>query len=310
CQRDLHRSRPEGGRSRVEFCRLQRREPSEREVGHIGNALCGKIVDELIVAALREVVEVLDTDNLRDCPRLGQLLGRDCAEADLLNEALLLEFSERGDGLFEWLVFRRGESTEPEIHDVKGIEAQVAQIVMYGIDNLLAGACVQTGTIGAAAPADFGDDHQIIGVRMQRLLNDLIGDMRTVEIAGVDVVHARCDSLAKNRDRTGSIAWRAPNPLVAILSGELHGPITDPVHSQRSARERKAATEAHLFSHFVSLPCSSVRKVQKDSPTSSSLFFHSASALCGSSAYARTPSLIALITTSSATIVPTWQFSQ
>ena len=88
------------------------------------------------------------------------------------------------------------------------------------------------GTIGAAAPTDFGHDHQIIGIRMQRLLNDLIGDMRTVEIAGIDVVHARRDSLAQNRDRTGNIAWRAPNPLVAILSGELHGPITDPIYSQ------------------------------------------------------------------------------
>ena len=164
---------------------------------------------------------------------------------------------------------------------------------------------MRPGTIGAAARTDLGHDHQIIGIGMQRLLDDLIGDMRTVEIAGIDVVHARRDSLAKNRDRTGNIAWRAPNPLVAILSGELHRPITDPIYSQRGARERKAATEIRLFSHFVSPP-----GLQKDSPTSSSLFFQSASALCGSSAYARTPSLIALITTSSGTIVPTWQFSQ
>src|SRR5579863_10150126 len=88
CQRDLHLSRLEGGRSRVEFCRLQRREPSEREVRHISNALCGQIVDELIVAALREVVEVLDTDNLRDCSRLGQLPRRYGAQPDVLDETL------------------------------------------------------------------------------------------------------------------------------------------------------------------------------------------------------------------------------
>src|SRR6266404_580498 len=98
---------------------------------------------------------------------------------------------------------------------------------------------------------------------MQRLLNDLIGDMRTVEIAGIYVILARCDSLAKNRDRAGNIAWRAPNPLIAVLSGELHGPITDPVHSQRSARERKAATETRLFSHFVSLPALLSEKFKK-----------------------------------------------
>src|ERR1700730_4445529 len=170
----------------------------------------------------------------------------------MLNQALLLQFSERGEWLFEWLVSRSGEPTEPEIHDVEGIKAQVAQIVMYGIDNLLARACVQPGTIGAAASTDFGDDHQVIGVRMQRLLNNLIGDMRTVEIAGIDVIHARRDGLAKNRDRAGNIAWRAPNQLVAVPSGELHGPVTHPVYSQRGARERKGATEIRLFSHFVS----------------------------------------------------------
>ena len=236
-QRDLHRRRLEGCRSRVERCRLERREPSEREVRHVGNALGGQIVDELVVAALGYVVEVLNADNLRDCLRLGQLARRYGAEPDMLNQTLLLEFSERGEWLFKWLVFWSGESAEPEIHDLERIEAQVAQIVVYGVDDLLARACVKPGTIGAAAPTDFGHDDQIIGIRMQRLLNDLIGDMRTVEIAGVDVVHARRDSLAKNRDRAGNIAWRAPNPLVAILSGELHRPITHPIYSQRSARE-------------------------------------------------------------------------
>src|SRR6202007_2100781 len=173
------------------------------------------------------------------------------------------QFSERGEGLFKRLVFRSGESAEPEIYNLERIEAQVAQIVMYGIDNLLPRACVKPGTVGAAASADFGHDHQVIGIRMQRLLNDLIGDMRAIEIAGIDVIHARCDSLAKNRDRTGNIVRRAPNLLIAILSSELHGPITDPIHSQRSTCERKKATETRLFSHFVSLPAVPSEKFKK-----------------------------------------------
>src|SRR3984893_3811786 len=229
-QRDLHRRRLHGRRCRVERCRLERREPSEREVRHIGNALTSQIADELIVAALGDVVEVLNADYFRDRLRLSQLAGRNCAETDMVNEALLLHLGERGERLFKWLVFRSGKSAGPEIHDLQRIEAQVAQIVVYGIDNLLARTCVKPGTIGAAAPTDFGDDHQIVGIRMQRLLNDLISDMRTVEIAGIDVVHARCHSLAQNRDRAWNIAWWAPNLLIAILSGELHGPITDPVN--------------------------------------------------------------------------------
>src|ERR1700735_1909505 len=154
----------------------------------------------------------------------------------MVNEALLLQLGERGEGLFKWLVFRGGGSAEAEIPALQRIEAQVAQIVVYGIDSLLARTCVKPGTIGAAAPTHFGHDNQIIGIRTQRLLDDLISYMRTVEIAGIDMVHARIDSFAKSRDRTGNIARRSPNPLVAILPGELHGPVTDPVHSQRGAR--------------------------------------------------------------------------
>src|SRR4029077_13199504 len=143
CERDLHRSRSEGGRSRIEFCRLERRESSEREVGHIGNALCGQIVDELIVAALREVVEVLNADYFRDRLRVCELAGRNCAETNMGNEPRLLQLGQRGGRLFEWLFFRSGESAEPEIHDLQRIEAQVAQIVMYGVDDLLARARVK-----------------------------------------------------------------------------------------------------------------------------------------------------------------------
>src|SRR5262249_31984865 len=48
----------------------------------------------------------------------------------------------------------------------------------------------------------------------------------------------------------------------------------------------------------------------KDSPTISSLLFQRASALFASSAYARTPSLMALMVALSGTMLLTWQFSQ
>ena len=51
CQRDLHRSRLERCR-RIERPRLQRRESSQREVGHISNALSRQIIDEPVIAAL------------------------------------------------------------------------------------------------------------------------------------------------------------------------------------------------------------------------------------------------------------------
>jgi hypothetical protein len=87
----------------------------------------------------------------------------------------------------------------------------VAQIVVYGVDDLLARTCLRPRTVTAATRADFGDDDQIVRIRMERLFDDLIGYMRTVEIAGIDVVHARGHRLAENRDRAGNIARRAPD---------------------------------------------------------------------------------------------------
>lgn len=58
----------------------------------------------------------------------------------MLNEPLVLEFSERGEWRFKWLVLRSRKAAEPEIHDLERIEAQAAQIVVYGVDDLLARA--------------------------------------------------------------------------------------------------------------------------------------------------------------------------
>jgi len=124
----------------------------------------------------------------------------------MLNETLLLKLSERREGLFERLVFRGGESAESQIYDLERFDTQVTQIVVYSGNDLLARACVNPGTVGTAARTDFGHNHEIIWVRIQRLFDELIGDMRSVEIAGIDVVHARGHSLAQKRHRTGNIA--------------------------------------------------------------------------------------------------------
>ena len=63
-QRDLHRYRLEGCRSPVERCRLEGREPSEREVGHVGNTLSGQIVDESLVTGESIPVEKMAGDKV------------------------------------------------------------------------------------------------------------------------------------------------------------------------------------------------------------------------------------------------------
>jgi hypothetical protein len=46
---------------------------------------------------------------------------------------------------------------------------------------------VNPGLIWAATSTQFGDDHEAISVRMESPLDDLIGYVRSVIIAGVNV---------------------------------------------------------------------------------------------------------------------------
>ena len=84
----------------------------------VGDALRGEIVDELVIATLRQVIKVLDANDLRDRLRLGQLLGRDRAQTDMLNQAALLEFGERRQRLFEGFVSGAAQSSQPKIDHV------------------------------------------------------------------------------------------------------------------------------------------------------------------------------------------------
>ena len=134
-QRHLHGSRLERRGYFIEPRRLQRGESTQGKVRHIGDALRGESIDESVIGPLGHVVEVLDADNLRDGLRLSQLLGGDGAEAEMPNQALLLEFGKRRQRLFERFVFRSGEAPQAQIDHIERIEAQISQVVMHRVDD-------------------------------------------------------------------------------------------------------------------------------------------------------------------------------
>ena len=59
---------------------------------------------------------------------------------------------------------------------------------------------------------------------MQRLADDLVGDVRAVVVARVDVVDAARDRLAQHRDRGRAVPRRAEH----TWAGELHRAVADP----------------------------------------------------------------------------------
>ena len=62
--------------------------------------------------------------------------------------------------------------------------------------QLLGGERRDPWSILAAPGADLGDDDEIAAIWMQRLADQLIGDVGAVEIAGVDVIYPTRDGLA------------------------------------------------------------------------------------------------------------------
>ncbi len=61
---------------------------------------------------------------------------------------------------------------------------------------------------------------------MQRLADDLVGHVRAVEIAGVDMIHAARDSLAQHGERGVTVLRRTEH----ARAGELHRAIAHAIH--------------------------------------------------------------------------------
>ena len=73
------------------------------------------------------------------------------------------------------------------------------------------------------APTLVGDE-QRLGVRVQRLADQLVRDARSVGVAGVDVGDPEGDRLAQDGQGAVAIGGRAHDPR----AGELHRSVAEP----------------------------------------------------------------------------------
>jgi hypothetical protein len=83
---------------------------------------------------------------------------------------------------------------------------------------------------------------------MQSFLDNLVGDVRAVEVGGVNMVYARRDRLAKDGEGGVRVLGRTIN----ARAGELHRAVTHPLNSEERAGERERAAE---FSFILCAAC-------------------------------------------------------
>ena len=85
---------------------------------------------------------------------------------------------------------------------------------------------------------------------MERLVDQPIGDMRAVVVAGVDVVHAGCDGIAQNCQRRGTILRRTEH----IRARKLHGTESQAPDLPIAQREHSGLLSARQCHHQTFMP--------------------------------------------------------
>jgi hypothetical protein len=137
-----------------------------------------------------------------------------------------------------------------KIDDVENIDAQVAQVVVHRTDQLARGRCGEHRSIRPAPRADLGDDDKVVWIGMKRFVDQLIGDVRTVVVAGVDVVHTGDDCLAQHRQRRGTILRRPEH----IRARKLHRTKPQAPNVQIAQREPAGLLSAGHRHHQTFMP--------------------------------------------------------
>ena len=97
---------------------------------HMSDALLRESVDKGIVTAVWHVVEVLDTNDLRDFLSLLELPAGDVAETDVTNQSLTLQLAKHTqrffDGSFRWF----HDFANSKVDDVERVDTEISKIVM------------------------------------------------------------------------------------------------------------------------------------------------------------------------------------
>jgi hypothetical protein len=152
---------------------------------------------------------------------------------------LLLKLCEDSEGFGDelWSVAHGG--MDAKVDDVQAVHAEVAQVVVDGVDELLARECAVPAFVVIAAGADLGDDDEAVAVGVERFADDLVDDVRAVEVGGVDVVDAAFDGFMQNGDGFVAVAGRAPD----ARAGELHSAVAHAVNGEGRAGECEGVTE-------------------------------------------------------------------
>ena len=169
----------------------------------------------------------------------SELLEGDVADADAGDLPLVAQRDHLGELAVEIDVFTVGLVAgveQPQVHRAELLDLEAAEVVLHAGAELLGPLRRNPGAVGVPVGADLADEHQVVGVWVQGGVDELVGDVGSVVLRGVDVVDAELDRASEDGEREVSIS-RRPEDAGA---GELHGSEAE-AGDLASAEEGRAA---------------------------------------------------------------------
>src|SRR4029077_20017782 len=130
---------------------------------------------------------------------------------------------------------RSSITREPQVDDIDPLHLEASQVRLDPGSQLVGALRGDPAALPVTRSADLGDQHQVLWVWMERSVDQLVGDVGTVILGGVDVVDAELDCPAQQREGRGPIARRSQH----TWTGQLHGAEADPGH--RTTGQHRAA---------------------------------------------------------------------
>jgi hypothetical protein len=131
------------------------------------------------------------------------------------------------------------------------IEAEVPKVVVKPVDQFFARESGDPRFVRTSAGAQFAHNDQASRVGVKSTLDNLIGYVRAVIVACVDVVYAGGDRLAQNANRGIDVLWRTKN----LRPGKLHGAVAHAIDAGWGAGKFECAAELRLVRHRIFSIC-------------------------------------------------------
>ena len=174
----------------------------------------------------------------------GQLLDGDLGQADVADLALVLQGLELAD-----LVLERDVGVDAvQLEQVDPLDAAAGAASSSTCWRRYAGRPTGIHDVRAlAGQPGLGRDDHVVGVRVQRLGDQLLGDVRAVGVGGVDEGDAELERAAQHAQRLVAVLGLAPD----ALAGELHGAVAEADDVAGRRRWRRCRTAAATWSVSV-----------------------------------------------------------